>query len=201
MNIEKLNQAYEAIEMLNALGLPVSSEQMNAITEMEHDYLREYVIPQIVKEIEPFVEHMRNRFILEVSYSHDDKLNIQVLDNKEGEKNFSQTMQVTKRQRKYIIKVTFPDNRVSCNRVVWETLMDVIRYAGARKVMGLGIYIMGGNLVSSELHFNERYRVGQKEVEPGLYVCTYSSTDTKYDQIQKINKELDLGLIIEKEML
>ncbi len=67
--------------------------------------------------------------------------------------------------------------------------------------MGLGIYIMGGNLVSSELHSNERYRVGQKEVEPGLYVCTYSSTDTKYDQIQKINKELDLGLIIEKKML
>lgn len=63
------------------------------------------------------------------------------------------------------------------------------------------IIIMGGNLVSSILHENERYRVGQKEVEPGLYVCTYSSTDTKYEQIKTINQRLNLGLRIERQML
>ena len=199
--MEKLNQAYKAVEMLNALGLPVSSEQLNAITVMEHEFLKENVIPQILKEMGPLVEHMQNRFMLEIRYNYEEGLNIQVVENNESEKNYSQTTQTCKRQRKYIIKVTFPDNRVSCNRFVWETLMDVVRYAGARKVMGLGIYIMGDNLVSSELNSNERYRVGQKEVEPGLYVCTYSSTETKLDQIQRINKELELGLIIEKEML
>ena len=85
--------------------------------------------------------------------------------------------------------------------MVWETLVDVVRYAGAQRVMNLGIIIMGDNLVSSELNSNARYRVGQKEVEPGLYVCTYSSTDTKYDQIRKINRELELDLKIEKVML
>ena len=69
------------------------------------------------------------------------------------------------------------------------------------QVMKLGIIIMGDNLVSAELNSNERYRVGQKEVEPGLYVCTYSSTDTKYEQIRKINRDLGLGLKIEKVML
>ena len=60
---------------------------------------------------------------------------------------------------------------------------------------------MGDNLVSPDLNPNERYRVGQKEVGNGLYVCTYSSTDTKYEEIRRINKELDLGLRIEKVML
>ena len=83
---------------------------------------------------------------------------------------------------------------------MWQTLVDVVRYAGPQRVMRLGIYLMGDNLVSSVLNPNERYRVGQKEVEPGIYVCTYSSTDTKYDQIRKINRELNLGLKVEKIM-
>ena len=87
------------------------------------------------------------------------------------------------------------------NMMVWETLMDVIRYAEPENVQRLGIIVMGGNIVSNELLENERYRVGQKEVKPGLYVNTYSSTDTKYEQIKKINRSLDLGLIVEKVML
>ena len=87
------------------------------------------------------------------------------------------------------------------NKMVWETLMDVIRYAEPENVQRLGIIVMGGNIVSNELLENERYRVGQKEVKPGLYVNTYSSTDTKYEQIKKINRSLDLGLIVEKVML
>ena len=90
---------------------------------------------------------------------------------------------------------------MSCSKMVWETLVDVIRFAGAQKVRDLGIYIMGDNLISSELNANERYRVGQKEVEPGLYVCTYSSTDTKFEQIKRINRELGLGLKLEKVLL
>ena len=85
--------------------------------------------------------------------------------------------------------------------MVWETLVDVVKYAGAERVRALNIYLMGDNLVSPDLNPNERYRVGQKEVGNGLYVCTYSSTDTKYEEIRRINKELNLGLRIEKVML
>ena len=60
---------------------------------------------------------------------------------------------------------------------------------------------MADNLVSPELNANERYRIGQKEVAPGLYACTYFSTDTKYEQIRKINRDLGLNQRIEKVML
>lgn len=200
--MEKLNQAYEAVEMLKQLGLPISNEQIMAIAKMERQYLREEVIPQVTKEMEPLVNQMHNKFRLEVNYSQELGLDIQVIEKKPLQVNlFTSKPEQSKRQRKYIIRVLFPDNHVSCSKNVWETLVDVVRYAGPQRVKELGIIIMGGNIVSSELHPNERYRVGQKEVEPGLYVCTYSSTDTKYDQIRKINRDLDLGLRIEKMML
>lgn len=200
--MEKLDKAYEAVEMLKALGLPVSTEQIKAIAMMERQYLREEVIPQVTREMEPLVKQMHNKFRLEVTYSQENGLDIQVIDRKPIQQNlFPSLKESSKRERKYIIRVVFPDNHVSCSKMVWETLVDVVRYAGAREVMSLGISIMGDNLVSSELNPNERYRVGQKEVEEGLYVCTYSSTDTKYDQIRKINRDLGLGLRVEKIML
>ena len=200
--MEKLNKAYEAVAVLKELGLPVSTEQVKAIALMEKQYLREEVIPQVTKEMSPLVEQMHNRFKLEVTYSKDDGLDIQIIENKLVQENlFSSSTEQPKRQRKYIIRVVFPDNHVSCSKMVWETLVDVVRYAGAKNVMDIGMYLMGDNLVSSELNSNERYRVGQKEVESGLYVCTYSSTDTKYEQMRRINRELGLGLRIEKVIL
>ena len=198
----RLEKAYEAVAMLEELGLPVSTEQKQAITIMERQYLREEVIPQITKEMEPLVEHMHNKFRLDVSYCKEKGLDIQIVDKKPVQGNlFSIGSEPTRRQKKYIIRVVYPDGHAFCSKMVWETLVDVVKYAGAEKVRALNINIMGDNLVSPDLNPNERYRVGQKEVGNGLYVCTYSSTDTKYDEIRKINKDLDLGLRIEKVML
>lgn len=200
--MDKLNKLYEAIDVLKSLEIPVSVEQVKAICMMERQYLKEEVIPQITKEMNPIVRVMHNKFRLSVNYSQTTGLDIRIVENRPvPESVFIATDNQPKRQRKYIIRVIFPDNHVSCSKMVWETLVDVVRFAGAQRVQALNIYIMGDNLVSSELNANERYRVGQKEVEPGLYVCTYSSTDTKYEQIRKINRELGLGLKIEKVML
>ena len=200
--MEKLDKLYEAIDLLKSLEIPISFEQEKAVAKMEQQYLEDEVIPQITKEMNPIVEQLHNKFKLSVNYSPSTGLDIQVVDNTPVRTNiFNPSDNQPKRQRKYIIRVKFPDNHISCSRMVWETLVDVVRYAGAKRVQSLNMYIMGDNLVSSELHSNERYRVGQKEVEPELYVCTYSSTDTKYEQIRKINRELGLGLTIEKVML
>lgn len=199
--MEKLQKAYEAIEVLKSLGLPISSEQMKGIAKMEREYLSEEVIPLLEGELQSLVENMRIRFQLEVNYSADTGLDVNLIDRIPKQETLFQSDVEPRRQRKYIIRVTFPDKHISCNKMVWETLIDVVRYAGPEKVQELEIIVMGGNLVSSELLENERYRVGQKEVKPGLYVNTYSSTDTKYEQIKKINRSLNLGLIVEKVML
>lgn len=103
-----------------------------------------------------------------------------------------------KRVSRYIIRVKYPDGRVFDSNLVWETLVDVVKYAGPEKVEQLNILCMGDNLVSSRLNENPIYRSAQKEIGRGLYVCTYSSTEIKYKQIVRINLDCRLGLEVEK---
>jgi len=110
----------------------------------------------------------------------------------------SQKLPEKRQSLRYIIKVKYPDGRISCKKLVWETLVDVIKYARPERVRQLQIICMGDNLVSSKLNDNPIYRSAQKSIGDGLYVCTYSSTDVKFNQISKINSALHLGLEVEK---
>ena len=103
-----------------------------------------------------------------------------------------------KKASRYIIRVKYPEGRVFESKLVWETLVDVIKYAGPEKVEQLNIICMGDNLVSSRLNENPIYRSAQKEIGRGLYVSTYSSTDIKFKQIVRINLDCKLGLEVEK---
>ena len=198
----KLELAYKAIEQLQSIGIPISPEQTNCIANMEKDYLQSEVLPLVEQEVVPLVEKIQNSFNLEVSYNVADGYNVRVVDkNATPQQQPVSITDIPKRQKKYIIRVIFPDNHVSCHNMVWETLLDVVKYAGPRKVQGLGLNLMGIQFVSTELSDNYRLRVSQKEAEPGVYVCTYSSTDTKLEQIKTMNRQLNLGLRIEKVML
>ena len=102
------------------------------------------------------------------------------------------------RKKKFIIRVVFPNNRVSCQKIVANTFFDVIKYAGAENVERLGIMALGQNIITNELHEKEQYRPYQREIEPGLYVNTFLDTDKKYEVLKMINRELNLNLTIEK---
>ena len=76
--MDKLTKLYEAVEMLEALGLPVSIEQRNAIDKMEKDYLQDEIIPLIKQELEPMVEKLRNQFNMKIIYNKDSGLDIKL---------------------------------------------------------------------------------------------------------------------------
>lgn len=200
--MEKLDKAYEAIEMLESLGLPVSIEQLHAVSQMEKDYLRDEIIPLIKQELEPLVNKMRNQFVLKVAYSKEYGVDINFSEpSKQSVNIFSGTEDRGYRKKKYILRVKFPDNRVSCQKIVSNTFADVVKYAGPRNVERLGIMILGENIISTTRMENERYAAGQQEVEPGLYLCTYCDTDKKLEILKTINRELNLNLVKEKVLL
>ena len=74
--MDKLDKAYEAVDLLENLGLPVSNEQLNAIAQMERDCLRDEIIPLIKQELEPMVQKMRNQFNMKVVYTKEKGLDI-----------------------------------------------------------------------------------------------------------------------------
>ncbi len=200
--MDKLDKTYEAVAMLESLGLPVSNDQLNVIAQMEREYLRDEIIPLIKQELQPLVEKMRNRFDLEITYSRTDGLDIQLTEQAKQSRSLFPNEDVKGyRKKKYIIRVTFPDNRVSCHKIVSNTFVDVIKYAGAKNVEQLGLTLLGENIISTSLLENERYAQSQQEIEPGLYVNTYCDTERKLDLLKTINRELNLNLIVEKVML
>ena len=196
--MDKLDKAYEAVDLLETLGLPVSNEQSNAIAQMEKDYLRDEIIPLIKQELEPMVQKMRNQFNMKVVYSKDKGLDILLSEPNMQSSVLSGTDDRNYRKKKFIIRVVFPDNRVSCQKIVANTFFDVIKYAGAENVERLGIMALGQNIITNELHEKEQYRPYQREIEPGVYVNTFIDTDKKYEVLKMINRELNLNLTIEK---
>ncbi len=196
--MEKLQIAYQAVDLLKSIDMPISVEQSNIIAGLEKDYLREEVIPLLEQEMQPLVEKMINNFDLEISFDPESGLDISVVEQPVTQPTLFNDDTHRSRQKRYILKVTFPDGRVSCHRIVWKTMIDVIRYAGPERVQQLGIMVAGLNLVSSEFYEQERYRMAQKEVAPGLYIYGHTKTDVKYEQILTISRQLDLGLKVEK---
>ena len=199
MGMDKLDKAYEAVDLLENLGLPVSNEQLNAIAQMERDCLRDEIIPLIKQELEPMVQKMRNQFNMKVVYTKENGLDILLSEpNVQSTNQTSGTDDRNYRKKKFIIRVVFPNNRVSCQKIVANTFFDVIKYAGAKNVERLGIMALGQNIITNELHEKEQYRPYQREIEPGLYVNTFLDTDKKYEVLKMINRELNLNLTIEK---
>lgn len=197
--MDKLDKTYEAVAMLETLGLPVSNEQLIAIAQMEKEYLRDEIIPLIKQELEPMVKKLRNQFNLKVVYSKENGLDIQLSEPAIQSANlFPGTDERNYRKKKYIIRVVFPNNRVSCQKIVANTFFEVIKYAGAENVERLGIMALGQNIITNQLHEKEQYHPYQREIEPGLYVNTFLDTDKKYEVLKMINRELNLNLTIEK---
>lgn len=79
--MDQLKRAYEAIEMLKALDLPVSEDQLRGVAKLEKAYLQEEVIPLLKQEMEPMVAKLKGKFHMEVSYNKDTGLAMTLVDN------------------------------------------------------------------------------------------------------------------------
>ena len=64
------------------------------------------------------------------------------------------------------------------------------------RVRNLGIAFCGVPIVSNTL--DKKYGKAQVPVEGGLYVMTHSSTHDKKKQLDKISKELNLGIVVDE---
>lgn len=200
--MEKLDKAYEGFAMLKNIGLPISDEQISGIHSLESEYLQQEVIPQIKSALEPLVERLMNDFKMEINISKQDGIDIELIKPENNDSTSNKNNAASrKRQKKFIVRIIYPDGHAICSKMVWETLYDVVKYAGVQRVRKLGLWIRGANIISDQVEEDDRYRNSQKEVEPGIYLQTCSTTEVKYEQIKEINKQLSLGLKIEKVLI
>lgn len=73
---ENLSTAYDAIELLESLGLPVSPEQLQQVKQLEQQYIEDVIVPYIQKECEPLLEDLIGGCHLIIDYSREKGLDI-----------------------------------------------------------------------------------------------------------------------------
>ena len=74
--MENLSTAYDAIELLESLGLPISPEQLQQVKQLEQQYIQDVVVPHIKNECEPLLEDLAGGCRLILSYSSENGLSI-----------------------------------------------------------------------------------------------------------------------------
>lgn len=197
--MEQLVKMYEALDLLKQLGLTISPEQINTLKEAEDKYVKEEIIPALTASLEPLIEKLHNDFALKVIYKNGEGLTIEQYEQKP---RIAIHAQPRKRSaNKFILKVTFPNGEVVCDRKVSNTLQKVVEYAGVKNVARLDIPILGDQLVSRKKTENPRYMAAQYDLGDGWYLMTCSTTDVKFEQIKFISSKLGLGLKLEKVLL
>jgi hypothetical protein len=100
------------------------------------------------------------------------------------------------KRKSHILKVTYPDGQIVAERVVYKTMIDVIKNAGVSNVQALGIFVNKINLISETVL--SRYEMSQKPIGNGLYVMTNCDTNTKQRIIEQISEAFSMGLKVEK---
>ena len=95
---EQLKKAYEAVEMLKALELPVSYEQKREIEKLEKEYLKEEVIPLWKQEMQPLVEIIKGKFEMEVTFEKGNGLNIIVVNS--AKKKYTDPFEINEKKNR-----------------------------------------------------------------------------------------------------
>ena len=193
MDKDKLQKAYEAVEMLKALDLPVSKEQLNAIAEMERECLLEEVTPRIQKILKPIVKNMNTSFRIDISYTPETGLVINTVDNKRPYRRSTDESDTGHRSRTKVgtLRVTYPDGRVIEHNKASQTLVDVVESIGFENVEKLHWTVTSQPFVSKERHPH------RQQERDGWYITTHSSTPFKKKQIQDLSKLFKLKLNVE----
>ncbi len=209
-NLEKL---YASIKGLQELGLPLNEETLRAADDLEEQLIKTEILPAMSKDIEPRLSQIQRELVLVVEYKPGTPISValsrktnitELLDAKileldpqvEHRTLCKRTKPVERINGKTILRVTFPDGTVIENKKAKITFAETIRKIGLMQVRSLGIKFCGVPIVSNSL--DNKYSQAQIPVENGLYIMTHSSTHDKKKQLDKISKELDLGLKIEE---
>ena len=189
---EELDKLHKVFQLLKELGLDASDEQKATLRKMEREYVIQEAANLLNQELKPLLKNLQNSFSCSIRKQEGE---IIVERKRANEVSDSSTSTGTGRS---LVRVTYPDGRVTCHRTVTDTLTEVVKYAGAQRVRELKIIMMGENIISNRLFDNLKHRASQKDVGDGLYVNAYSGVNTKYEQMMTINLRLHLGLRLER---
>ena len=181
--MDKLDKAYEGLEMLKEIGMPISKEQLNHIMEMEKEYLESEVIPLIKSELQPMVEKLLNKFHMKLEIIPNREMEIVLLDKTE-KTDFIEASQYQRngssRSTSLGFSVHFPDGTIIKNSDAKATFLAAIKKLGLEKVALFKERTFKGFKLVDRAKRKDCDFICQEYVN-GWYVYVAMSNDTKME--------------------
>lgn len=208
----KLETLYASIKGLEKVGLTLTDEMLKKADELEEQLIKTEVLPTLSKDIEPRLSQIQRELVLVVEYKPGEPISValsrktniaELLEAKRLELDPQVEHKIGKKHEKpiervngkSILRVTFPDGTVIADKKAKVTFTETIKRIGLMRVRNLGISFCHVPIVSNTL--DSKYGSAQMPAGNGFYVMTHSSTHDKKKQLDKISKELGLGLKVE----
>lgn len=206
----KLEKLYASIKGLQDLGLPLNTETLKAADDLEEQLIKEEILPAMSKDIEPLLSKIQRELVLVVEYKPGSPISVALsrktniseiidakkleidpeVDHKEG---VHRKQKVEKKAPITGLRIEIQGGDIIQEKDAATTFTEAIKQAGLIKVRNLGIKNCGINLVST----TKDKKYAQREVAPGLYVLTHSSTKEKKRLLEKISNSLNLRWNVE----
>jgi hypothetical protein len=108
---------------------------------------------------------------------------------------FDDALNIKKRAKRRLLKVTYPDGKTVCYNSTTRTFMEVLRRIGVEKLQQVDFKIANIPFISQTLY--PKYQDYQKELVHGWYVMTQSDSGQKYRQLLIIKEMFNLDFKVE----
>lgn len=211
-NNSSLEEIYSLIDLSKKLGLALTPEQEDKADELEEAIIKQTILPMLVDKIAPALSPIRRELVLVVDYTPGQPISVKLsrkrniadvieaktieLDPTVQHKSYGpQERRREERADVSQLRVTMPNGKIVIKKNATATFVDVIKLIGIDKVRALGIVNCKVPLISNKR--DEKYGDRQKDVGNGWLLITLCSTNTKKQILDRISRELGLGIKVE----
>lgn len=207
-----LNELYTTLKSLRDMNLPIDDKLLKAADDLEEKIIKEEILPSLSQNIEPLLNEIQRDLVLVVEHHPGQPLSV-ALSRKAKISDFTDAKrleidpevehrdlgprkkQVTRNAPATGLCVHRKDGTILQQKDAATTFTTAIYEAGLIPVRELNLRFCGINIVSTTK--DKKYGNAQREVSPGLYVLTHSSTKDKKKLLDRINDALQIGWNIE----
>lgn len=207
-----LKELYTTLKSLRDMNLPIDDKLLKAADDLEEKIIKDEILPSLSQNIEPLLNEIQRDLVLVVEHHPGQPLSV-ALSRKAKISDFTDAKrleidpevehrdlgprkkQVTRNAPATGLCVHRKDGTILQQKDAATTFTTAIYEAGLIPVRELNLRFCGINIVSTTK--DKKYGSSQREVSPGLYVLTHSSTKDKKKLLDRINDALQMGWNIE----
>lgn len=207
-----LKELYTTLKSLRDMNLPIDDKLLKAADDLEEKIIKEEILPSLSQNIEPLLNEIQRDLVLVVEHHPGQPLSV-ALSRKAKISDFTDAKrleidpevehrdlgprkkQVTRNAPATGLCVHRKDGTILQQKDAATTFTTAIYEAGLIPVRELNLRFCGINIVSTTK--DKKYGNAQREVSPGLYVLTHSSTKDKKKLLDRINDALQMGWNVE----